>query len=157
MNKSRKFASYLLVLHLKFLFLLQKERWVFENSNLCIKSKIVTATGLEPTTTYFINEHSAIQPNWPNDELCCEYLSVHVSVCCYHVTYALHRESTLYGWRVIPHSIIHIQATIECGFTLKHVRDMIKKTLHMHPTLVPQIETVLIYFYFIKIPQRHMP
>ena len=26
---------------------------------------IVTATGLEPTTTEFINEHSTIQPNWP--------------------------------------------------------------------------------------------
>ena len=24
----------------------------------------VTATGLEPTTTYIINEHSTIQPNW---------------------------------------------------------------------------------------------
>ena len=26
----------------------------------------VTATGFEPTTTWFVNEHSTIWPNWPN-------------------------------------------------------------------------------------------
>ena len=26
----------------------------------------MTATGVEPTTTQFVNEHSAIQPNWLN-------------------------------------------------------------------------------------------
>ena len=25
----------------------------------------VTATGLEPRTTWFLNEHSTIWPNWP--------------------------------------------------------------------------------------------
>ena len=25
----------------------------------------VTTTGLEPRTTYFLNEHSTIWPNWP--------------------------------------------------------------------------------------------
>ena len=29
--------------------------------------RIVTATGLEPRTTWFLNEHSTIWPNWPND------------------------------------------------------------------------------------------
>ena len=36
----------------------------------------MTATELEPTTTYFLNEHSTIQPNWPND--------------CGHVTWQEH-------------------------------------------------------------------
>ena len=27
----------------------------------------VTATGPEPITTQFVNEHSTIWPNWPND------------------------------------------------------------------------------------------
>ena len=31
------------------------------------KKMAVTATGLEPTTTKFINEQSTIQPNWQND------------------------------------------------------------------------------------------
>ena len=31
------------------------------------QSNKVTATGLEPGTTYFLNEHSTIWPNWPND------------------------------------------------------------------------------------------
>ena len=26
----------------------------------------MTANGPEPTTTYFINEHSTTSPNWPN-------------------------------------------------------------------------------------------
>ena len=27
----------------------------------------VTATGLEPRTTWLLNEHSTIWPNWPNE------------------------------------------------------------------------------------------
>ena len=43
-------------------------------------------------------------------ELCCEYLSV----CSYYFTPASSKE------------FLDIQATIECGFTLKHVHDMIR-------------------------------
>ena len=50
--------------------------------------KMLTATGLEPKTTYFVNEHSTI---WPT-----------------------------------------IQATIECGFTLKRIRDMTKTYSHIN-------------------------
>ena len=34
---------------------------------ITIELLIVTATGLEPRTTLFLNEHSTIWPNWPND------------------------------------------------------------------------------------------
>ena len=59
----------------------------------------MTATGLEPTTTYFVNEHSTICPNWPNDwavfwVLIC---TVHLIVCFDHVTYEFESESTLYS------------------------------------------------------------
>ena len=50
-------------------------------------------------------------------ELCCEYLSVRV-----HLTPASSKE------------FLDIQATIECGFTLKRVRDMIKTYSQMHRT-----------------------
>ena len=36
-----------------------------DNSELTLN--LVTATGLQPTTTQFVNEHSTIQPNWPYD------------------------------------------------------------------------------------------
>ena len=38
---------------------------------------------------------------------------------------------------IVAHSIVHtldIQATIECGFTLKRVRDMIRTYSQMHRT-----------------------
>ena len=30
-------------------------------------TNLTTETGLEPRTTQFLNEHSTIWPNWPND------------------------------------------------------------------------------------------
>ena len=68
----------------------------------------VTATGFEPTTTQFINEHSTnpVGVTSPSD-----------------FAPASSKE------------FLDIQATIECGFTLKRVRDMIKKTYsQMHRT-----------------------
>ena len=57
-------------------------------------------------------------------ELCCDNLSVRcIWLYVYHVTYAFQSEST-----------IDIQATIECGFTLKRVRDMIITYSQMHRT-----------------------
>ena len=59
----------------------------------------MTATRLEPRTTYFVNEYSTIWPNWPNHwavfwVLIC---TVHSTVCSCHVTYAFYSESTLYS------------------------------------------------------------
>ena len=69
-------------------------------NSLALKSKkvqdIVTATGLEPTTTLFINEHSTSLAKASD------------------FTPASSKE------------FLDIQATIECGFTLKCVCDMIK-------------------------------
>ena len=59
----------------------------------------VTATGLEPITAYFLNEHSTIWPNWPNYRAVfwVFILTVHLTVCSCHVTYAFQSESTLYS------------------------------------------------------------
>ena len=59
----------------------------------------MTATGLEPRTTLFVNEHSTIWTNWPNEwavfwVLIC---TVDLTACPCHVTYALQSESTLYN------------------------------------------------------------
>ena len=59
----------------------------------------MTATGLEPQTTKFVNEHSTIWPKWPNDwalfwVLIC---TMHLTVCFCHVTCAFQSEFTLYS------------------------------------------------------------
>ena len=57
----------------------------------------VTATGIEASTTYLKIEHSTIRPYSLNDctELWVRIHTEHLTVCCYHVTYAFHTESTL--------------------------------------------------------------
>ena len=77
--------------------------WMSWNSLLKAGTKFegeLTATGLVPRTTYFLNEHSTIWPNWPDDwavfwVLIC---SVHLTVCSCHIRYAFQCESTLYSW-----------------------------------------------------------
>ena len=59
----------------------------------------VTATGVKTRTTYFLNEHSTMWLNWPNDwavfwVLIC---TVHLTVCSCHVTYVFQSESTRYS------------------------------------------------------------
>ena len=60
----------------------------------------VTATWLKPTTTLFLNEHSTIWSNWPNDwavfwvPIC----TVHLTECSCRVMYASHGEYKLYIW-----------------------------------------------------------
>ena len=61
-----------------------------------------------------------------------------MTVCSYHVTYALQSESTFctfesrcshlsFRFRAcFEQGVLDIQATIECGFTLRRVRDMIR-------------------------------
>ena len=110
----------------------------------------MTATGLEPTTSWFINERSSQTDQII--EMCCEYLSVR---CIWLHVLIMSRMR----FRVYPHSIVtwisrnslleagakfdfwnlisdfasasskeflDIQITIECGFTLKRVRGMIR-------------------------------
>ena len=60
----------------------------------------MTATELERTTNYFVNEHSTNWPNRPNDwaELWVLIYMVDWTICLYHVTYAFQSESTLHIW-----------------------------------------------------------
>ena len=66
-------------------------------------------TGLEPKTTQFINKHSTIQPNWPNDSSC-SHLNFRFCAC-------------------FEQEFLDIQAK-ECEFTLKGVLDMIRTYSH---------------------------
>ena len=76
--------------------------WMLRNSLLeaSLKSEgEVTATGVERRTTYFLNEHSAIWPNWPDDRAVFWVLifTEHLIVCSCHVTHVCQSESTLYS------------------------------------------------------------
>ena len=69
-------------------------KWLRKNSLLWKKETLaqVTATGLEPRTAYFVNEHSTIWPNWPNDWavfwvlICTVHLSVQ-SECSFECSF----------------------------------------------------------------------
>ena len=59
----------------------------------------VTADGLKPKPTYFLNGHSTTCEDWPNDwavfwVLICK---VHLTECSFHVMYAFQSESTRYS------------------------------------------------------------
>ena len=58
----------------------------------------MTATGPKPITTEFLNVHSTVWTNWPNDwtVLWVVICTVDLTVCCCHVAYALWSESSLY-------------------------------------------------------------
>ena len=96
----------------------------------------MTATGLEPTTTYFVNEHSTICPNWPNDSALLWVLicTVDLTVCVYHVTYEFESESTLYSClnvkELLARSRRHIWRLSDCNGTRTHNHLVRKRTLN---------------------------
>ena len=51
----------------------------------------MTPTRLEFTTSYFVNKHSTIWSNWPNDGVVLQVVicTVYLSECFFQVTYAL--------------------------------------------------------------------
>ena len=96
----------------------------------------MTATGLEPTTTYFVNEHSTIWPNWPNDWAVLWVLTcmVHLTECFYHVTYEFDSESTLYSClnvkELLARNRRHIWRLSDCNGTRTHNHLICKRTVN---------------------------
>ena len=94
--------------------------------NFIKRKKIQTVTGLEPTTTYFVNEHSTIQPNcqfnqfgWLNG-----WVFVYKLIGCGFDSRCSHLN---FRFRAcFEQAVFDIQATFECEFTLRRVRDMIR-------------------------------
>ena len=96
----------------------------------------MTTTGLEPTITYLVNEHSTILPNWPNDWAVLWVLicTVHLTVCFYHVTYEFESESRLYSSlnvkELLARSRCHIWRLSDCDGTRTHNHLVRKRTLN---------------------------
>ena len=95
-----------------------------------------TATGLEPRTTWFLNEHLTIWPNWVNDRagfwvLIC---TVQLTVCSCHVTYAFQSESTLYSCLNVKELLARSRGEIwrwsDCNWTRTQNHWVLKRTLN---------------------------
>ena len=94
---------------------------------LMFKNHKVNATGFEPTTTQFDNEHSTVQPNWPNDlAKLPKWSSVRLQTKWLWVLIPLQSLKTSDIAPVPNKEVLDIQATIDCRFTLKRVHEMIR-------------------------------
>ena len=113
--------------------------WMWSNYFLetgAISEVLVTPTGLEPTTIYFVNEHSTIWLNWPNNwaELWVLICPVYLTISFYHVTYAFQSESTLYISLNVNKIIVQNKRNIcrlsQCNGTPTHNHLLRKGTLN---------------------------
>ena len=99
----------------------------------------VTATKLETTTTLFLNEHSTIWSNWPNDWAVFWVLNctVHLTVYSCHVMYASHGEYTLYIWLNVKELLAQNRREIwrwsDCNGTRTQNHLVLKRTLNHWP------------------------
>ena len=109
----------------------------------------MTATGLEPTTTYFPNEHSTIYPNWPNDGAVLRVLicTVHLTVSFCHVTNVFQSESTLYSCRNLKELFAWNRREIwdlsDCNWTRTHDHLVHKPTLNRLAKLAKWLSCVV--------------
>ena len=94
----------------------------------------------EPTTTQFVNEHSTIKLNWPNDWAALwEYLYGALTVFYHHVTYAFQRESTLYSSLNVKELLVgnrHDISSLSGSNGIRTHNDLVyKRTLNHLPKL----------------------
>ena len=59
----------------------------------------MTATGLEPRTTQFVNEHSTIWPNWPVWVFVCELSGSRFESNCSHLDINKVNKWSSFGWK----------------------------------------------------------
>ena len=114
--------------------------WMSKNSLLDEDEKSegeVTATGLEPRTTSFLNEQSTIWPNWPNDPAVFWVLicTVQLTVCSYHVTYTFQSEYTLCSFLNIKELLLKGGAKSEGYVTATGLEPRTTSFLMEHSTI----------------------
>ena len=115
----------------------------------------MTATELEPTTTYFVNKHSTVWQNWPNDWAVLWVLicTVHLIVCFYHVMYEFESESTLYSClnvkELLARSRRHIWRLSDCNGTRTHNHLLRKRTLNHLAKLAKWLSCVVSTYLYV--------
>ena len=112
--------------------------WMSRSSFLEAGAKseaLVTANGHQLRITYFLNEHSTIWTNWPNDLAVFWVLTctVHLTLCSCHVKYAFQSESTLYSCLNVKELAARSRAEIwrfsDCNWTRTQNHVLHKRTL----------------------------
>ena len=95
----------------------------------------MTATRLEPRTTFFVNKHSTFWPNWPNDwdELWILICAVHLTLFLCHVICMLKSEFTLYiclnGKQILTRKRLYIWLLSDCNGSRTHNHLVCKLTV----------------------------
>ena len=96
----------------------------------------MAATGLKPTITSFVKEHSTIQPNSPSDWAVLWLLicTMHLTVGSYHDTHSFQSKSTLYSYLKLKElnalNIHEIWSLNVCNGTRTHNHLVPKRTLN---------------------------
>ena len=106
----------------------------------------MTARRPEPTTSYFVNEHSTIRPSWAN---------VYLTLPSYRVTYGFQTESRIYICLNIKELLApnsrDIWSLSDCSETRNHSQLVQKRTLN-HLTkltkLLSWVESTYLYSLF---------
>ena len=96
----------------------------------------MSTTGLEPTTTYSVNEHSTIWANWPSDWAILRVLmcAVLLTLCSCQVTYALQSETILFIClnvnELLAQNRCDVWSLSDCKETRTHNHLICKRTLN---------------------------
>ena len=123
----------------------------------------VTATALEPRTTYFLNEHSTIWPKWRNGYalLWVLFLTVHLTVFSCHVTSAFHSESTLYSCLNVKEFLARSRRGIwrssDCSWTPTQNQLVLKRTLNHLAQLAKWFSCVVSTFLYGAFDSMFLP
>ena len=109
----------------------------------------VTGTGVEPITTCFLNKHSTIWPNWPNDWAVFWVLTctVHLTLCSCHVMYVFQSDSTLYSCLNVKELLARRRREIwrwsYCNWSENSNHLLLKRTLNHVAKLAEWLSCVL--------------
>ena len=103
-----------------------------------------------PRTTYFLNEHSTISPNWPTNWAIFWVLiyTGHLRhLCCCHLTYMFQTESMLYIClnlkELLARSRREIQRLRDWNWTRSQNNLVLKRTLNHFPKLAKWLNCVV--------------
>ena len=109
----------------------------------------MSATGLKPRTTYFVNEHSIILPNWPNDSVVFWVIICTVCFAVYSclVPCAFQSDTTVYSCLNVKETLLWSRPKIwslsDCNWTLALNYLVCKQTFNYLAKLAKWLSSVL--------------
>ena len=110
---------------------------------------LIDCNGVRTNNHRFVNEHSTIWTNRPNDrpELWVLISTVHFTVCYYYVTYAFHSETRLSTWLnvkvVLARAFRDIWSLSKCNRTQTNNHLFCKRTLNHLAILIKLLSFIV--------------